>query len=776
MATPAIGGVVSSETGTVSLTTVPSGGWMLATLIGDATPPATPSGWTSLATGDSAWRIVGKIKAAESSLSVPGTNGELISVMWGTGSAAASSWRAGAVGTEGSTSVSLTGTTAGSLLVGAEPIQASWLAGQVSYGGAVGFNSRSTDAASGQYAAVWLSGTAAGGTATATRSSTYIAALDSWVLVEIPEGSNPAALTATVPGPPSASITGGSTNPGALTTDAPGPASAALTGTSSNPGALAPALPGPPTAAIAGGSANPAALDAGLPGPLVAAIEGTLAGSILHSTLPGPPTATIAGGSSNPGSLDTTLPGLTAAIAGAATNMGALGAVVPGPPDADMPGLSVNPAALDTAAPGPVTITAAGTVTNPATLDAALPGPPAVDWAGLATNPAMLAAEVPGPPDADMSGVIFGVIALRRPPRTLAQLLRDGTRRRDLIRIQTGEHAGAELPVTSWSLTLDHLSTIRATGSAEVRHTPKLAALLDPRARTELAMILAIEDDDGHTHEWQKALLHTVPLERGHHMSIQLEDRAAWVRAAGMRTRIVMPAGMDIVQAITLLLGARAPWLPVAIPLSGTVLPQDAVLGGLGADPWEIASELARSIGHRLHIDPHGIARTAPITDLLTATPVAEWADDAADITDLQTTISDTDVVNVVGLPWTSQPGEGEPPDAITGGTEWWVDTTSSVSVAVMGDRVQPYPGDTSLIASAAQARDAAAAHGLTAQGIAVSVDIPGVRVDPRRDVGDIIRVRGQRLGLDVVTRLTGLTYASGAPTMGVTLADRRMI
>ena len=184
--TPVIGGVVSSATGTVSLTTVPSGAWMLAILIGDSTPPATPSGWTSLATGDSAWRIVGKIKAAESSLSVPWPDGDLISVMWGTGSAAASSWRAGAVGTEGSTSASLTGTTAGSLLVGAEPIQEGWAGSTgILYGGAVGFNARSASAASGQYAAVWLSGTAAGGTATATRSSTYASFLYSWVLVEI---------------------------------------------------------------------------------------------------------------------------------------------------------------------------------------------------------------------------------------------------------------------------------------------------------------------------------------------------------------------------------------------------------------------------------------------------------------------------------------------------------------------------------------------------------------------------------------------------------------
>ena len=184
-ATPAIGGVVSSATGTVSLTAVPSGGWMLAVLVGDGTPPATPSGWTSLATDDSAWRMVGKIKVSESSLSVPGTENDLISVMWGTGSSAVSTWRAGDIGTDGSTSVSLTGTTAGSLLVGAEPVQGSWVGSEISYGGAVGFHSRSTSSASGLYTTAWLSGTAAGGTATATRSSAYINYVYLWVLVEI---------------------------------------------------------------------------------------------------------------------------------------------------------------------------------------------------------------------------------------------------------------------------------------------------------------------------------------------------------------------------------------------------------------------------------------------------------------------------------------------------------------------------------------------------------------------------------------------------------------
>lgn len=641
MATPAIGGVISSKTGSVSLTAVPSGGWMLAVLVGS---DGTPSGWTSLAIStNDRWRLVGKIKASESSMSASST--ALISVMWGTGAAAVWSWQASAVGGQGSTSVSLAGTTAGSRLVGVEPGVNTTFEnlGYFSRGGAVAVH---TKAPWDVFYCVWSSGAATGGTATATRSASdgYGNHMYDWVLVEIPEDSTPGALTATLPGP----------------------ATAALTGTSTNPGAADTALPGPPTAAI----------------------EGILAGSFLSASLPGPPSIAMTGLSTNPGSLDTNLPGPT--------------------------------------------ITA---------------------------------------------GVVqYEQIQLRRPPRTLDQLLRDGTRRRDLIRIMTGAHAGAELPVASWSLTLDHLATIRATGQAEVRHTAKLAALLDPRSRTELAMILAIEDDDGQVMEWQKALLHTVPMRRGDRLTIDLEDRAAWVRAAGMRARMVMPRGMDVARALINLLSARAPWLPIDIPLSGVTLPQDAVLGGLGADPWQIAGELARATGQHLYIDAYGVARVAPIIDTLTADPVDTWSIDAAHLTDLQASISDADVVNVVGLEWQTTAADGAPPDSITGGVGWWVDDTSTVGTHILGDRVQPYPGDTSLITSPGQARDAAAAHGLTVQGIAVAVDIPGVRVDPRRDVGDIIRAQDSRLGLDLVTRLTGLTYTAGAPTMGVTLADRRML
>ena len=164
--TPAIGGVVSSETGTVSLTAVPSGGWMIAALVGTSGTPATPSGWTSYGVdADYLIRVVGRVKqAGDTTLTSSGSL--LVSVMWGTWSAAASSWRS-ATGSYGSTSLSLSGTTAGSRLVTVAPYVPAFL--QSSGYATGGVVTDHTTVAYGGARCWWSAGTAAGGTATATR-------------------------------------------------------------------------------------------------------------------------------------------------------------------------------------------------------------------------------------------------------------------------------------------------------------------------------------------------------------------------------------------------------------------------------------------------------------------------------------------------------------------------------------------------------------------------------------------------------------------------------
>ena len=185
MATPAIGGVVSSETGTVSLTAVPVGGWMLAALVGADGIPATPSGWTSYGADVAGWgiRVVGRVKqAGDTTLTSSGTS--LVSVMWGTG--AGTVWRSATGGT-GSTSLSLSGTTAGSRLVTVAPYLPAFLLDEgYATGGAV---TDHTLVAYGSSKCWWSAGTAAGGTATATRSTPgnpgVIQYAGPWVLVEI---------------------------------------------------------------------------------------------------------------------------------------------------------------------------------------------------------------------------------------------------------------------------------------------------------------------------------------------------------------------------------------------------------------------------------------------------------------------------------------------------------------------------------------------------------------------------------------------------------------
>ena len=379
-------------------------------------------------------------------------------------------------------------------------------------------------------------------------------------------------------------------------------------------------------------------------------------------------------------------------------------------------------------------------------------------------------------------GMVTG-ITLHRLPRSIDQLITTGSApRHDHVLITTGTHAGARLPVISCSLTLDETADVRATGTLHVAAEPWVRDLLDPRARTELAIITALEDDEGERHTWQLALVH--PVSRPHALSataaptlsVQVADRAHWVKAAGMRDRRVVPAGVDIATAIAQLLASRAPWLPLQIPPSGYTFGVDAVLGELGADPWTIAADLARSLGRILYIDQDGTACTSPVTATLAAPPVAEWIEGSKQLSALSVDISDDDVVNVLGCAWRAIPADGQDDADVPGGIEYWEDRSSSVRIEVLGERVRDYGGDVSVITSAAQARTVAESAGLTLQGIAIQLAAPGVRWDPRRELGDIIHIRRPELGIDLVTRLTGLGITLGAMQMDATLAERRIL
>ena len=370
---------------------------------------------------------------------------------------------------------------------------------------------------------------------------------------------------------------------------------------------------------------------------------------------------------------------------------------------------------------------------------------------------------------------------LKAAPRSIAEIIDAGGARRDRIDIMSGPYKGRALPVISASLTIDETAQIRATGTIEVAAEDWVRDILDPRARTELSVVAALEDDEGQIWSWPLALVHATARPyglsvSGRRLSVQVADRAHWVARAGMRDRRVFDAGTDIAAAATTLLSERAPWLDIRLDLAGYTFGTDATLGELGADPWKVAADLMGSLGRVLYIDPAGVCRAYPATAPIGAPIAASWAEGTGTLSEITSDISDDDLVNVLGVGWKAIKEDGQADEDVPGGIVYWVDEVSSASVQRIGERVRSYGGDESVITSAEQAKVVAESAGLTMQGIAVALSAPGTKWDPRVTVGDVVHIRRPELDVDLETRITGLSYTLGGLQMDCKLAERRLL
>ena len=374
---------------------------------------------------------------------------------------------------------------------------------------------------------------------------------------------------------------------------------------------------------------------------------------------------------------------------------------------------------------------------------------------------------------------------IRRPPRTVEELIRGSHRRTDHALILTGEHAGERLPIISGDLTLDEAADIRATGTLQLPPEEWLVELLHPlHSRTELAIILGIHGDDGTEHTWQRAIVHAteqpieVSADGGLALSVRVADRSDWVRKTGMREPYAGSGSTSIMAHALRLVAQRAPWLPIGdVRDPGYRSGTDLHVGGLGEDPWTLAVQLAWSVGERLYIDAQG--RLASRSVLAADTAQARWVagEDDCLVDSMSTSRSDADVCNVLGVPWE----EAKPDDAADdwvprSGVSWWEDTTSPLGTqGPLGERVRAYSGDASVIHSAAHALDVAVSHGLTQQGVLVPLDF-AVRCDPRLDVGSTVLVSRPELDVNELCRISMLRFGLGEPLMAGSMDTRRLL
>ena len=425
--------------------------------------------------------------------------------------------------------------------------------------------------------------------------------------------------------------------------------------------------------------------------------------------------------------------------------------------------------------------TSAAVSTATATADLTSPSSGSAQASSTATATADLTSPSSGRVAAvsTVSGALIVPTLLLPTPRTLDQLIAGSAQIEDHVIVTTGPHAGGRLPVISASLTLDSTADIRAQGEITVDATIQWAVnVLDPRTKTELAVIIGVRGDDGTPYTWQKALLHPVSISRSQSTkdnvkaSAKLADRADWVRKAGMREPLLATAGTSIATAVASTIYSRAPWLPRRIMDPGYLLTADATIGALGGDAWKEATTLSGQLGQELYVDELGVACCQPITDVLATSPAALWIEGPnCRISDMDTTLDDSAVVNVIGVTWQTQATDDT---TATGGTEFWEDHSSSVSIEAIGERVKAYSADSSTITSAPQAADVARSQGLIQQGIALATKAT-VKTDPRLSVGDVVQITRTALGIDWTARITGISLTAGSPTMDVTLGARRL-
>lgn len=372
---------------------------------------------------------------------------------------------------------------------------------------------------------------------------------------------------------------------------------------------------------------------------------------------------------------------------------------------------------------------------------------------------------------------------VRRPPRTLDQLITGSHRRTDHVIIRDGARAGERLPLIGGTLTLDETDGIRATGSLQLPPIGWLTNYLDPlTTRVELDVVLAVVGDDGTPHVWRKAVVHAtaMPIEvsadGGLSVQVQVADRADWISKTGMREHYAGSGSVSIMTHAIRLVTMHAPWLPIGdVTDPGYTAGVDLLVGGVGEDPWTEAVRLAWSVGQRLHIDADGALASQSV--LMPDRTDARWVagEDGCLVSSMSTQRSDADVCNVLGVEWE----EPKPEDAgedwtPRGGIEWWEDHDGPLGTnGPLGPRRKLFAGDTSVIGTPAHARDVALSHGLSQQGVLLPLDF-AVRCDPRLDIGSVVHVERPEIGVAERCRITQLTYTLGGSLMGGSMGERR--
>lgn len=336
--------------------------------------------------------------------------------------------------------------------------------------------------------------------------------------------------------------------------------------------------------------------------------------------------------------------------------------------------------------------------------------------------------------------------------------------------------SGVALPVVSGQITVDRTANVRRTGRAVIAGlrgwTPTQAGdALDPRSGVEVRI------DVGHPSSgWTPAGVYSLSRAEvtqsatGWGISVDLADRSHRAKLAGMDRRWVVSTGTRITSAVAAILGAVYPGLPVSLPATITAAVVTDVVLEYGDDAWQACQTLLATTGWDLHVDRTGVATVAPVAPAAGAVTPVKWVTWSRGL-------ASADIINAVGAEWSLPRPEDATGWVPAGGLVEAVDDVSPTGItSPVGKRCKKWRGDSSILASAAAAYEAARSQLLDHMDATYSGS--GTIVpDPAHDVGMTVTspeggtYRVGRLTIDLAGAATGVDLGMPEPTLAQMLA-----
>lgn len=348
----------------------------------------------------------------------------------------------------------------------------------------------------------------------------------------------------------------------------------------------------------------------------------------------------------------------------------------------------------------------------------------------------------------------------------------------------------ATLPVVSGTVTVDSLNEPRRVLQAQIAGLREWIPVddrhpLHPMSRTELRVEIGVANPRGED-VWVSVGVFSVTSvdvqdgPDGVSIGVHCPDRIPRIRRTVMRRGVTPAAAAPLENVISQVFAESCgDWIPLRLFETGvTVSP--GTYGHPGADPWQTASDLVSAHGYRLILNGAGEAELKRVEDITKMAPEAVWrVGDKSSLANITHSVDVSEYATGVIIPWTEtiytwssyvdEYGETQYTSTLTSVTpKFYFYPDAAQREYIILDN------DASSVTSDGQAWHAGKAK-LVELGKGAEKITGSAIANPYLEPDAVVQIDDEKMGLEMITRITKLTFTLKSNVMAFELGDREL-